>query len=144
MVVLPFPEKISETQGFTLIEIMVSLAILGGGMFLLMNAHYSALQLHMLTEEEVDSRMLLESSVARAEMGIAGDELSGSGDFGTRYSGFSWSYEAQELGDTENPFLMDMQFLSVTVTLTVPQGDAKTLSFRTFRNPELQTIPVVQ
>ena len=68
--------------GFTLVEVLVALAVLGGALFVLVNAHYTALHLHLMTQESVDERMLLESTVARAEMGVCQDELSGSGDFG--------------------------------------------------------------
>jgi len=126
-------------RGFTLTEVLVALAILGGGMFVLVNAHFSALALHLFTQEEVDSRMLLEITVARAEMGIAAEELSGGGDFGPRYPGYTWSYEAQQMGDAENPYMMDVQFYTVTATLSDSEGESTSLQFYSFINPEMTT-----
>lgn len=127
--------------GFTLIEILIALTILAGSMFVLINTHYSALNLHLTTAEEVDARVLLESIVGRAEMAIAGKELSGGGDFGARYPGYSWSYEAQEVGGEEgSPLLSDTVFYQVTATLTSPDGESKNLEFYTFSNSEMQTV----
>ncbi len=130
----------ANKQGFTLAEVLVALAILGGSMFVLINAHYGALQLHLMTQEEVDARMLLELTVSRAEMGVVSEELSGGGDFGPRYPGYSWSYEANAMGDTENPYMLDIEFFTVTATLMTPEGENVTLQFNTFRNPEMQTM----
>lgn len=132
-------KTINNSGGFTLAEVLVALVILGGGMFVLVNAHFSALSLHMLTQEEVETRMLLEIAVARAEMGVAAEELSGGEDFGTRYPGYSYSYEAQTMGDAENPYMMDIEFYTVTTTLTTPEGETESLQFYTFLNPEMST-----
>jgi len=126
-------------NGFTLTEVLIALTILGGGMFVLVNAHFSALSLHMDTQKEVDARMLLEMAVARAEMGVAAEELSGGSDFGPRYPGYSYTYDAQQMGDAENPYMMDIQFYSVTATLSTPDGESVSIQFHTFLNPESST-----
>lgn len=127
--------------GFTLVEILVALTILTGSMFVLVNTHYSALNLHLMTAEQVDARVLLESTVGRAEMALAGKELSGGGDFGSRYPGYSWTYEAQEMGGEEgSPLLSDTVFYKVTAMLTGPDGESQTLEFFTFSNSEMQTV----
>jgi prepilin-type N-terminal cleavage/methylation domain-containing protein len=132
--------KRNSQGGFTLAEVLVALAILGGGMFVLVNAHFSALSLHMFTQDEVDSRMLLEIAVARAEMGVAAEELSGGSDFGPRYPGYSYTYDAQPMGDSENPFMMDIEFYNVTTILSSPDGETVSLQFHTFLNPEMSTV----
>lgn len=126
-------------NGFTLTEVLIALTILGGGMFVLVNAHFSALSLHMDTQKEVDARMLLEMAVARAQMGVAAEELSGGSDFGPRYPGYSYTYDAQQMGDAENPYMMDIQFYSVTATLSTPDGESVSIQFHTFLNPESST-----
>lgn len=126
-------------SGFTLVEVLVALAILGSALFVLINSHYTALNLHLTTQEAVDERMLLESIVSRAEMGVAQEEMSGGGDFGARYPGFSWSYEATPSGDTDHPLLADTQFFRVTATLTRPDQEPRTLDFHTFINEEIKT-----
>ena len=126
-------------SGFTLTEVMVALVILGGGMAVLINAFYSGLHLHAATQESVDERMFLENVVGRAEMGIAGEALSGDGDFGPRYPDYRWSYEAEERGESGSPFLLDTKFFSVTATLHMPGGANRSLTFYTFSNREIQS-----
>ncbi|NLV44221.1 MAG: prepilin-type N-terminal cleavage/methylation domain-containing protein [Candidatus Hydrogenedentes bacterium] len=134
-------DKRRGRAGFTLVEILVALTILAGSMFVLVNTHYSALNLHLMTAEQVDARVLLESTVGRAEMALAGKELSGGGDFGSRYPGYSWTYEALEMGGEEgSPLLSDTVFYKVTATLTGPDGESQTLEFYTFSNSEMQTV----
>ena len=131
----------STVSGFTLIEVLVALTILAGSIFVLMNTHYSAMNLHVIAVDEVNSRVLLEGALAHAEMGIAGKELTGGGDFGTRYPGYSWSYEALEVGGEEgSPILADTVFYRVSATLNRPDGEGTTLQFLTFSNAEMQTM----
>ncbi len=134
----------TKRQGFTLAEVLVALVILGGGTFTLMSAHFAALGLHSFTQEAVDGRQLLESIVGRAEMAIAVEELSGGGDFGPRYQGYSWTYEAEQIGNTDSPFTMDTAFYHVRAALSAPDGKEQTLEFYTFINPEMQSVQVSQ
>lgn len=130
-----------KATGFTLIEILVALTILAGSLFVLVSSHYAALNLHMYTSDEVEARMLLESIVARAEMGIAAKELSGGGDFGARYPGYSWTYEAQSISEEgASPILSDTIFYRVKATLVYPNGESKSLEFLTFSNAEMKTV----
>jgi len=130
----------NHASGFTLVEILVALTILTGSTLVLVNAHFSALNLHMMTVDEADSRILLESAVARAEMAVATKELTGGGDFGTRYPGYSWTYEATEMGEEGSPLLTETVFYRVKATLTGPDGNSKSLEFITFSNAEMQTL----
>lgn len=134
----PHFHRSPDNGGFTLVEVLVALAVLGGALFVLVNSHYTALQLHMTTQEAVDERMLLESVVSRADMGILQEELSGSGDFGARYPGFSWSYEASPMGDTDHPLLADTLFYKITATLNRPDEEPRTLDFYSFVNEEIK------
>lgn len=131
----------NRASGFTLIEVLVALTILAGSLFVLMNTHYAAMNLHVLAVDEVNSRVLLEGTLARAEMGIAAKELTGGGDFGSRYPGYSWSYEAMEMGGEDgSPLLADTVFYRVTATLNRPDGESTSLEFLTFSNAEMQTV----
>lgn len=129
-----------SSAGFTLLEVLVALTILAGSMFVLVNSYFSALQMHVLTAEEVDARLLLEGIVARAEMGIAGKELSGGGEFGSRYPGYAWSYEAVEIAAGDSPVLTETVFYRVTAQLQSPDGESTSLEFLTFSNAEMQTM----
>lgn len=80
--------------GFTLIEVLTALAVLGTAVFVLMDAHYFALNLFTMTEEEVDFQQLFEEAVAQAELGVYSQLYTDSGDFGARYPGYTYQFEA--------------------------------------------------
>lgn len=110
-------------RGFTLIEVMAALAILGAGLFILLDAHYSALLLHQMTVEEAFLRERIEGVAATAELGIYEEKLSDSGDFGMRYPDFAWSYEANLVGEAS-----DVPLYRVNVTVNGP-NEEKSLAF---------------
>lgn len=103
--------------GFTLIEVMVAVTILGTAMFVLLDAHYTAMRLHDTMQTAADFRQMLETTVNRAEVAVMQGELSGGGDFGARYPEFSWSYEATLVG-TET-----IQLYEVTARVTGPEEE---------------------
>jgi len=85
--------------GFTLIEILVALTILGTAAFLLLDVHYGALRMHSEAHDLVLMRNLMESALGYAESQTLAGVLNDSGDFGKRYPGYSFSFDAQEVGD---------------------------------------------
>ena len=98
--------KKMRRAGFTLIEVLAAVAILGGAVFILLNAHFSALKMHGMMVEEVEQRQMLEWLAAKAEVDVLQGMLSGSGDFEPRNPQYTWSYtatlEGQESGmDTQ-------------------------------------------
>lgn len=101
--------------GFTLIEILVALAILGTALSVLLDAHFATLRLHQHVREETIMQTLLLDAVGRAEVEAAAGNLSGSGDFGKRYGGYGYDFDAQSVGEGETPGLY-----RVLVTVTSP------------------------
>ncbi len=98
-------------------EVLVALAILGTSLFVLINAHFSAMNLLLETAGEMDERMLLESTVARAEVAVMMGNLGASGDFGAKFPGYGWSYQAQQVGVDQA-----VPLYQVTATLNKPEG----------------------
>lgn len=88
-------------DGFTLFEVLAALAILGVAVFVLLDAHRSALALHRTMDEEITFRQLLETVIGRAELEIHAGHLQDAGDFGTRFPEFSWAYEAVPAGSDQ-------------------------------------------
>ncbi len=120
----PFAQR-TPIAGFTLMEVLAALAILGSAMFILLAAHSQSLQLHQVVDEEVNMRLLLERSVAFAEVEVINGALAGGGDFGARYPGFEWSYEATADEDELIPLY------AVDVRLTGPT-DTREVTFLCF------------
>lgn len=81
-------------NGFTLVEVLAAVAILGTAMFVLLDAHYTSMRLQETMQLTASYRQMLEMTVNRAEVEVLRGELSGGGDFGGRFPGFSWSYDA--------------------------------------------------
>ena len=117
-------QRTNNTRGFTLIEIMAALAVLGVALFVLMQSHYGALNLHSIMEDEVMMRHFLESTVGNAEAAILQETLSDSGDFGARFPGYTWSYEGSLVEEGTG-----MELYDVSATVTSPGNETRTLQF---------------
>ena len=119
--------------GFTLIEVVVALAILGTGLVILLETHYATLQLFGDAQEEATARILIESVVGEAETEVLAGNESGDGDFGRRYPDFAYTFTAVQLDETNMPGLFE-----VIVKLTGPQGE-KELTFYTYDGTQVAT-----
>ena len=106
----------SRQSGFTLIEIMVSLALLGVAVMVLLETHYGAMRLFTDTRDEVMMAGLLNSALGQAEVQVMAGSLGGAGQFGKRYEGYSFTYAAQPFGT-----LATVPLYNVTVTVTGPE-----------------------
>jgi len=82
-------------EGFTLIEIMVAIAIIGTSLLILLDAHYNAMSLFAGARDEALMQAFLERVLGQAEVDLLAGTLEGGGDFGERYPGYSFSYTAQ-------------------------------------------------
>ena len=126
--------SVRNRQGFTLIEIMAALAVLGIALFILMESHYGALNLHAIMEEEVIMRHFLESTVGKAEIAILQGTLSESGDFGARFPDYTWSFEGSPVEEAG-----EMELFDVNVTVTGPGNEQRTLEFLVYNTGVEQT-----
>jgi prepilin-type N-terminal cleavage/methylation domain-containing protein len=109
-------KRAAATDGFTLFEVLAALAISGVAVFILLDAHHSALNLHRTVDEEITFRQLIETVIGRADLEIRAGHLQDSGDFGSRFPGYAWSYEAAPRGSDELILLYE-----VTATVTAPE-----------------------
>ncbi len=100
--------------GFTLLEVVVALAILGSSMFVLLQTHLNALNAHERQQAKVLMNHLVVQALGRAELEIAAGTLSDSNDFGDRLEGYSYEFDAQLMGESW-PNLYE-----VTVRITTP------------------------
>lgn len=118
-----------EQGGFTLVEVLAAVAILGGALFILLNGHYSALKLYESMTEEVTNRELLERVVDNAEFEVLSGTLSDSGEFEGRYAGYTWAFEGETTGGSADT---PIPFYQVSATLKPPEGDEQTMTFYVF------------
>lgn len=87
--------------GFTLLEVLAAVAIMGVALFVLLEAHYAAMNLNVSVSEEVILRQLAETVIAKAEVEVLAGNLTDAGDFGERYADYRWSFDAVEAGSDE-------------------------------------------
>ena len=120
------PAQNQTRGGFTLVEVLAAVAILGGALFILLTTHHGALQIYVEMNETVIKRQLLERVVGEAEFGILSGELTGGGEYKGRYAGYTWSYQATPTGGTEES---PIPFYQIEVTLRNPDGEDEKLTF---------------
>lgn len=111
-------------SGFTLMEVLTALAILGSTAFVLFNIHYNAMRLHEEALGISDDYQLLSMICAKAEMGVISGTLTDGGDFGDRFEGYSWSYSATPIGSDPT-----IALYAVNVTINKPDGEARNVNF---------------
>jgi prepilin-type N-terminal cleavage/methylation domain-containing protein len=115
------------SDGFTLIEVLVALSLLGVGMFVLLNAHWNASMAFIETREAAELKLLTDQAIAAAEMRAYTGEKRGDGDFGDEYEGYSYRFETDEVNHDELPGLM-----KVSVTVERPEKEPYNLEFLIF------------
>lgn len=98
-----------RTAGFTLIEVMAALAILGTALFVLLDAHYAALRMNTMMSEEVSMRQFVESVASWAEVEVSAGNLAGAGDFGKRNPDYTWEFSATQESDDESVLLYSVE-----------------------------------
>lgn len=124
--------------GFTLMEVMVTLGILGVGLFVLFNAFHSSMRLRDLTLDEVIQRELVQRAAGLAEVEVLSGTLSDSGEFGPRYPGYTWAFDAVLAAGDDGL----VQLYEVEITVSGPEDD-RTLRFLVY-NTSAEDAPGVQ
>ncbi len=104
----------AETAGFTLIEIMIALAILGTALFVLLQAQGGALRLQLLADDQLTETYLSLRAINQAEIEALAGNVSGSGDFGARFEGYSYTFSATA-SNADQP-----KFYTLEVSVTTP------------------------
>jgi prepilin-type N-terminal cleavage/methylation domain-containing protein len=100
-----------SNAGFTLMEVLVAVAILGGGIFILLQTHYAVTQAHLEMREEVMVRGLMEQAMGMARIELAAGNGSGSGEFGKRHPNYEYRFDAVALSEEENPGLYEVSVI---------------------------------
>ena len=116
--------------GFTLVEVLAAITILGLALFILLQSQWGALNIHATINEEVTLSQLVDSIAGKAEIGVLSGMLSDGGDFGTRYPDYFWTYDAALRGDAEE---QENQLYEVIITIEGPATE-KSLKFYVYNN----------
>lgn len=106
----PFRHK----SGFTLLEVMVAIAILGMGLFALLGLHHQSMQSVIDAQDETRAAMLAQVVMTQAEMQRYPDDGNSHGDFNAVFPGEYPNYRWQRIV-TETGIFPDVRKVSVTV-----------------------------
>ena len=117
--------------GFTLLEVMVALAILAIVMVSVYKMHSQSLAMSTEARFYTQAPMLAQSKLAELETTSKGEIADDSGDFGENFPGYNWKVSVSEvmsgaLGEIAN----DLKRIDVTVTYN---SDEFVYSFRAYR-----------
>jgi prepilin-type N-terminal cleavage/methylation domain-containing protein len=94
--------------GFTLLEVLIALAILATALLVVLDAHYAALDLYDAARTETVERSLMRQAVGMAEADLMAGNVAGSGDFGKRYPDYKFTYNSTAVGEDPSVGLYDM------------------------------------
>ncbi len=110
-------EQQRTTAGFTLLEVMVAVAILAIALTSLFGSQSASVSLAAETRFNIQAPLLARMKLA--EFQAAQEPMTGMGDFGDDFSGFTWELSTEEafLGDSEvmQPLEGKLQQLTVTI-----------------------------
>lgn len=124
-------QKPATSVGFTLLEVMVAMAIMAIVLVSVYRMHSQTLNMNAANRFYTQAPMLAQSKLAQLEAGssdiIAGD----SGDFGEKFPGYTWNVSVSEisieaLGEVSN----DLKQIDLIVSLN---NDEFTYSVRMYR-----------
>lgn len=107
-------------EGFTLMEVVVALAVLAVSLTILLESHYATMRLYSDTEDRAMEELAVTQAVAQAERMILSGEESGKGELGARFPEFTYQFTSKLMDETENPGLFEVE-----VTVKAPAFEKK-------------------
>jgi len=107
--------------GFTLIEVLIALALLSVAGIALVEAHLGSMHLWGRYRESVVVRQLLQQKMAEAEAeGFSGNKQ-GEGEFEGPYAGYRWEIESSSVGESA--------LYEIVCTVVTPTNREYTLTY---------------
>jgi general secretion pathway protein I len=87
----------SSSRGFTVLEVLVALAILGSAFTVLLVAHASAVRVEGSAQRLMTGTLLAREILTRTETEGPPEFGGDSGDFGESFPGYTWERTVQEM-----------------------------------------------
>ena len=111
-------------KGFTLLEVMVAIAILAISLTALFGSQAQSLSLADETQFNIQAAALAKAKLSEYESGLATPE-NADGDFGENFPGYAWKVEVQEADLQILASLADLEKPLQRVDLTVTRDDGR-------------------
>jgi len=111
-----------RAAGFTLLEVMVSVAIIGIALVTLMGSQSQSVSLAGISRFETTAALLARQKMTELISAGFTELTSGNGDFGDTYPMFHWQAEVSELSEEETDLTAAPELLK-RIHLVVTAGD---------------------
>jgi general secretion pathway protein I len=103
--------------GFTLLEVMVAMAIMAIVLVSVYRMHSQTLTMNTAARFYTQAPMLAQSKLAQLEVASAGTIVGDSGDFGDKFPGYSWSISTDEVSsEALGEIAADLKRIDMTVS----------------------------
>jgi general secretion pathway protein I len=103
--------------GFTLLEVMVAMAIMAIVLVSVYRMHSQTLTMNTAARFYTQAPMLAQSKLAQLEVASEGTIVGDSGDFGEKFPGYSWSISTDEVSsEALGEIAADLKRIDMTVS----------------------------
>ncbi|MEX1326068.1 MAG: prepilin-type N-terminal cleavage/methylation domain-containing protein [Desulfobacterales bacterium] len=119
------------TSGFTLLEVMVAIAILAIVLVSVYRMHSQTLTMNTAARFYTQAPMLAQSKLAQIEVDSSGIADTDSGDFGDKFPGYTWRISTEEVvSEALGEIAADLKRIDMTVVFN---SDEYSYNVRTYR-----------
>ena len=103
-------------SGFTLLEVMVAMAIMAIVLVSVYRMHSQTLTMNTAARFYTQAPMLAQSKLAQLEVDSSGITAGDSGDFGDKFPGYTWRISTEEVSsETLGEIAADLKRIDMTV-----------------------------
>ena len=121
----------STASGFTLLEVMVAMAIMAIVLVSVYRMHSQTLTMNTAARFYTQAPMLAQSKLAQLEIASSGEITGDSGDFGEKFPGYTWSISTDEVSsEALGEIAADLKRIDMRVSFN---GDEYSYNVRTYR-----------
>ena len=107
-----------NASGFTLLEVMVAMAIMAIVLVSVYRMHSQTLTMNTAARFYTQAPMLAQSKLAQLEADSSGIITGDSGDFGEKFPGYTWSISTDEVSsEALGEMAADLKRIDITVSL---------------------------
>jgi general secretion pathway protein I len=123
--------KQQTTHGFTLLEVMVAMAIMAIVLVSVYRMHSQTLTMNMAARFYTQAPMLAQGKLAQLEAASSEMITGDSGDFGDKFPGYAWSISTDEISsEALGEIAADLRRIDMTISFN---SDEYTYNIRTYR-----------
>lgn len=124
------PDAIITPHGFTLLEVMVALAILSIALTSIYRLHGQTMDMSARARFYNQAPLLAQAKLSEIERQGTKNAADGSGDFGEAHPGYSWNVSVEEM---PSDLLKANEYHLVRIDIRISSDSADDFQLRTYR-----------